>query len=244
MRRTSLVFTLVVMILSISLTAQEADSIANESNFAKPLSKHEVNISLNPLFMTFNTNTSASKYYLSYKYNLDKLKLRTAFSFITNDDNYPYTIDNGDISYTDTSLTIQYKRRGEDNYSLRLGIEFTKQLRFVEWIFGVDLMIGFENEITDIYEQNYYSIDGSIIEPEITPLAIGMEVESFKDQYLNVGITPSVGLNIRVSDHISTGVLLLIDIYYGNLLNSNKANKPGNTINLEESLYLMFNVKF
>lgn len=236
MKRISVIIA-IISILSCQFSfGQEVDT----NDIAKDR-KHEVSISLNPVIdaLNFDDGSFSSPFYVGYKYRLNKVRLRASIAIGSSST----TSLNQHYKVTDTTLISTQTIRNYSNQNLRLGIEFNKSNKYIEWVFAADLLLGRESQ-DNTYLESYYTIldNGDLWSQNI--FSNGDPSNLITNNYWRIGISPVVGINAKISKRTTVGLLSPIDFFYSIAESGNSESNQSNYFEFNTSLYVMLSINF
>lgn len=219
----------VVVFLTVSYTvvAQKSEQIIDEK-----IRKNEINIDILGVAHAGMGNPS---YYFGYKKAKEKLKYRIAFTgggaYMLNQNSLVPKFDQ--VIITDSSMQTDQSFTNTDVTWLRIGTEKTKSKEFVSFYYGIDFIIGREQEnkykTTNFYVQDIFNYSETTL--------------ASRSNSLNVGVSPLIGLDFKINQVYALGVFIPMNLYFRHSTNSSTKDII-NSFNSDMDFKLLFTAKF
>jgi hypothetical protein len=234
-KNTVIILSLMGMFLIRNTSAQESSQ-----NDSVKIRKHELSINVTPLIYLLNIETSRDDLYMSYKYRREKITLRAALSSISSDQPQGF-YGFSQINLEDSTLTFQETMLNSNMGFLQLGVEKEKRGRLFNFYGGVDFIIGMGTD-------SYQSVLKEYRQTEDGHYSFSqMNIDFLSDQsitFLNMGISPFIGLDMNINELVSVGVLIPAYLYYSIPVSSDFAEMPESQLQYSENIRLVMTLKF
>ena len=232
--------TLFVLLIALGLI-QYLKAQRPDTNSFKNNTRQELAIDLAPLVQVYGDGFR-NQFYLHYKYSLSRCKLRLAFS-VNSIERENEIGKLKPLNSEDTSFAVYQKERYLNSIFLHFGAEGSTNGKTFQFVYGGDLLVGINNDITKIDE---YKFDQPYEEEPFQPNVYytSINTQEIKDSYFSIGIAPILGVNANINSRFTVGAYLRQNIFHGIGANGkNSGNSSTYLVVADPSFHILFGYK-
>lgn len=204
--------------------------------------RNEITVSVSSFVTLFNPDDNISTLYFSYKRAFNKVKFRTSICSIVED----YTEkDPFQMILTDTTFSYLKKNYSNSYFNFKIGLQNKPRGRKIQVNYGADLLIGVERNFKKIFSEDYIIDDdvfNLVSDDDSAHLNFDYLDKTTENKFLNLGISPFVGVDYLLNKRFSIGFFLSPDIYYSMDINDNENSR--NYMKFQNSYECILTFKF